>query len=74
MSQSPAAARRPRPVVLCVLDGWGERQEHADNAILLAKTPHWTALERDNPHALLATSAWPWVCRKARWAIPRSAT
>ncbi len=51
-----SSSRRPRPVVLCVLDGWGERAERADNAILLAKTPHWTQLERDWPHALLATS------------------
>ena len=56
MAQPSAPSRRPRPIVLCVLDGWGERHERADNAILLAKTPHWTALERDNPHALLATS------------------
>ena len=32
---------RPRPLVLCILDGWGERAERADNAILLAKTPNW---------------------------------
>src|ERR1041385_338538 len=24
---------RPRPVVLCILDGWGDRHERADNAI-----------------------------------------
>jgi 2,3-bisphosphoglycerate-independent phosphoglycerate mutase len=42
--------------VLCVLDGWGERTERADNAILMAKAPNWTALERNHPHALLATS------------------
>jgi 2,3-bisphosphoglycerate-independent phosphoglycerate mutase len=32
---------RPRPVVLCILDGWGERADQADNAILDAKTPNW---------------------------------
>ena len=56
MTQPSPSPRRPRPVVLCVLDGWGERHERADNAILMAKTPHWTALENDHPHALLATS------------------
>lgn len=30
---------RPRPVVLCILDGWGFRDEQADNAIALARTP-----------------------------------
>ena len=50
------ATKRPKPLVLCVLDGWGERADRTDNAILLAKTPHWTALEQKWPHALLATS------------------
>ena len=32
--------QRPRPVVLCVLDGWGCRAEREDNAIAIAGTPH----------------------------------
>jgi 2,3-bisphosphoglycerate-independent phosphoglycerate mutase len=32
---------RPRPVVLCILDGWGERADAPDNAIEEAKTPVW---------------------------------
>jgi 2,3-bisphosphoglycerate-independent phosphoglycerate mutase len=56
MTEADSSAKRPRPVVLCVLDGWGERAERTDNAILLARTPHWTALEARWPHALLATS------------------
>ena len=47
---------RPRPVVLCILDGWGYRAESADNAIALANTPNWDRLLADCPHALLATS------------------
>jgi len=31
---------RPRPVVLCVLDGWGYRTERDDNGILQANTPN----------------------------------
>ena len=27
-----------RPVVLCILDGWGYRRESADNAVALAET------------------------------------
>jgi 2,3-bisphosphoglycerate-independent phosphoglycerate mutase len=50
------ANRAPRPVVLCVLDGWGEAPNGADNAIALARTPVWDALLRDCPHALLETS------------------
>jgi 2,3-bisphosphoglycerate-independent phosphoglycerate mutase len=47
---------RPRPVVLCVLDGWGQRMERADNSILLASTPNWSRFMRDQPHALLQAS------------------
>ena len=46
----------PRPVVLCILDGWGYRPERTDNAIALANTPVWDSLLTDCPHALLATS------------------
>ena len=46
----------PRPVVLCILDGWGYRPEREDNAIALANTPTWDGLLADSPHALLGTS------------------
>jgi len=35
-----------RPVVLCILDGWGERGESLNNAIKTAATPHWDRLVR----------------------------
>jgi len=44
-----------RPVVLCVLDGWGWRPEAVDNAIAQAETPVFDRLLRDCPHALLQT-------------------
>jgi len=51
---------RPRPVVLCILDGWGEHppeQDHGDdNAIERAKTPVWHELMRRWPHAQLEAS------------------
>ncbi len=50
------SASRPRPVVLCILDGWGWRAETADNAIALANTPTWDRLLAANPHALVETS------------------
>ena len=34
----------PRPVVLCILDGWGERDDPLDNAIAQARTPEWDRL------------------------------
>ena len=47
---------RPRPFVLIVLDGYGERAERADNAVRLAKTPTLTALLEGYPHGLIGTS------------------
>jgi 2,3-bisphosphoglycerate-independent phosphoglycerate mutase len=46
----------PRPVVLCILDGWGHRDDTRDNAIALAATPVWDRLVATCPRALLATS------------------
>jgi 2,3-bisphosphoglycerate-independent phosphoglycerate mutase len=47
----------PRPVVLCVLDGWGERQESDNNAIALADMPNWNRLVASVPRARLDASA-----------------
>ncbi len=49
-------ASRPRPVVLCVLDGWGCRSEPADNAIRAAKAPNWHRFLDTAPHAKLQAS------------------
>ena len=46
-----------RPVVLCILDGWGHRTTRAGNAIALAATPTFDRLIATYPHALLKTSA-----------------
>ena len=45
----------PRPVMLVILDGWGWREEAADNAILQADTPNWRRLIRA-PFGFLRTS------------------
>jgi 2,3-bisphosphoglycerate-independent phosphoglycerate mutase len=47
----------PRPVILCVLDGWGHREAAEDNAIRLGRTPVFDRLWTEEPHALLLTSA-----------------
>lgn len=44
------------PVVLCILDGWGHRENSQDNAIAQARTPNWDALLKTCPHSLLETS------------------
>jgi len=50
-------AKRPRPVVLCILDGWGERDDPNDNAIALARTPVWDRLTAQCPRGRLDASA-----------------
>jgi 2,3-bisphosphoglycerate-independent phosphoglycerate mutase len=47
---------RRRPVVLCILDGWGHRAERQDNGILQARTPNWDRIVAASPHALLQAS------------------
>ena len=49
-------SNRPRPVVLCILDGWGHRGQPDDNAIEQANTPTWDAMMRECPHALIDAS------------------
>ena len=46
----------PRPVMLVILDGWGCREEVADNAVRQAKTPTFDGLWASAPHAFLRTS------------------
>ena len=45
-----------RPVVLCVLDGWGERDESNNNAIALANTPVWDRILSTAPRSRLDAS------------------
>jgi 2,3-bisphosphoglycerate-independent phosphoglycerate mutase len=45
-----------RPVMLVILDGWGWREECADNAIRQAKTPSFDRLWQAGPHGFLRTS------------------
>jgi len=45
-----------RPVMLVVLDGWGWRENPADNAVRQARTPTFDQLWATGPHAFLHTS------------------
>jgi len=47
---------RPRPVVLCVLDGWGYRTDNDHNATLKAHIPVFRRYWDNSPHALLDAS------------------
>src|SRR3954471_11885005 len=48
--------QKRRPVMLVVLDGWGWREETADNAVRQAKTPTFDRLWSGGPHGFLRTS------------------
>jgi 2,3-bisphosphoglycerate-independent phosphoglycerate mutase len=48
--------KRPRPAVLCILDGWGSRPDADDNAITRAEPENYQRMLAECPHALLATS------------------
>lgn len=45
----------PKPVVLCILDGWGLREETEANAPALADTPTFDRIMSTCPHATLIT-------------------
>ncbi len=47
--------RVPKPVVLCILDGWGINEDPASNAPVLARTPNFDRLMTTCPHATLVT-------------------
>ncbi|WP_170763160.1 2,3-bisphosphoglycerate-independent phosphoglycerate mutase [Ruegeria lacuscaerulensis] len=45
----------PKPVVLCILDGWGLSENTEANAPYLANTPTFDAIMANGPHATLIT-------------------
>ncbi|WP_050603823.1 2,3-bisphosphoglycerate-independent phosphoglycerate mutase [Ruegeria sp. 6PALISEP08] len=45
----------PKPVVLCILDGWGLSADTKANAPYLAHTPTFDAIMANGPHATLIT-------------------
>jgi 2,3-bisphosphoglycerate-independent phosphoglycerate mutase len=48
--------RRPHPLALIILDGWGYRESKDNNAIVQAKTPHWDHWWQSYPHTLIEGS------------------
>lgn len=47
---------RQKPVVLCILDGWGFREQKKYNAIETGNTPVWHRLIKEYPTTMLKTS------------------
>src|SRR5216684_1666550 len=50
------APMAPRPVVLCILDGWGHASAGACNAVTLAQAPNWHRWMDEGPHGLIDAS------------------
>jgi 2,3-bisphosphoglycerate-independent phosphoglycerate mutase len=48
--------KRPKPIVLTVLDGWGYRAETKGNAIALARKPNYDRILENFPNTLIQTS------------------
>src|SRR6202000_1416220 len=48
--------KRPKPIVLCVLDGWGYRAESEGNAIALARKPTYDSLIKNFSNTTIHTS------------------
>ena len=55
-TKRPPEAVIPKPVVLCILDGWGLRDDPTDNAIAQARLPNWRRLIGSRPFAKVGTS------------------
>ncbi len=49
-------AKKPKPIVLTVLDGWGFRADSKGNAIALARKPNYDELMKKFPNTLIHTS------------------
>ena len=54
-----APKRRPRPVVLVVVDGFGFREQQHGNGVAMARMPNWKGVWAKTPRALLAASGLP---------------
>jgi 2,3-bisphosphoglycerate-independent phosphoglycerate mutase len=52
--------KRPKPIVLTVLDGWGYRADTQGNSIALARKPTYDKLLKDFPNTVIHTSG-PYV-------------
>src|SRR5258708_24737260 len=48
--------KRPKPIVLTVLDGWGYRADTKGNAIALARKPNYDRVLKDFSNTLIQTS------------------
>lgn len=50
------SSNRKKPLVLLILDGWGQRDEPQHNAIFHANTPYWDILRAKAPQTTVSAS------------------
>ena len=48
-------AHRNKPLVLTIMDGWGENPDPANNAVAMARTPHFDRLRAEFPSTTIRT-------------------
>ena len=48
--------RKKKPIVLCIMDGWGINENTENNAVALAKTPNVDFLTKTFPYSTLDAS------------------
>ncbi len=56
MTEKQAPRKAVKPLVLMILDGWGQREDAPDNAISQANTPNWDWLRQNGCHTTIETS------------------
>ncbi|GMR14914.1 MAG: 2,3-bisphosphoglycerate-independent phosphoglycerate mutase [Gammaproteobacteria bacterium] len=56
MNNSKNQTSTANPLVLMILDGWGAREDAADNAVSQADTPCWDQLNRQGCHTTIEAS------------------
>lgn len=52
----PKLSHIPKPIILCIVDGWGQAPASAGNAITGAQPANFTRLRLTYPHTILTTS------------------
>ena len=48
--------KEKKPIVLCIIDGWGINKKTENNAVALAKTPNVDFLTKTFPYSTLDAS------------------
>ena len=48
--------KQKKPIVLCIMDGWGINENSENNAVALAKTPNVDFLTKNFPYSTLDAS------------------